>query len=85
MLYEEQNRKLKQLDQVFDGIGEAQNQTRAEDFLITCVLNQSPLLSKPFRGGFLIVRTTIDLSDPMRHSETVQLLERPQPSLMGEE
>lgn len=76
-MYEEQNRKLKQLDQVFDDIGEAQNQTKAENFLITCVLNQSPLLSKPFRGGFLIVRTIIDLNDPMRHPEIVQLLERP--------
>lgn len=56
MLYEEQNGKLKRLDQGFDDTGEAPNQTNSEDLLITCAFNQSPLLSKPFRGGFLIVR-----------------------------
>lgn len=56
MLYEEQNGKLERLDQGFDDTGEAPNQTNSEDLLITCAFNQSPLLSKPFRGGFLIVR-----------------------------
>lgn len=55
MLYEE-NITLQRLDQVLDDTGEAQNQTRSEDPLTTRVLNQSPSLSKPFRGGCLIIR-----------------------------